>query len=193
MVSIIAKFRAGHRVAREQPSKKGDVVSSQPTAPYRHVPSHALTDALAGTPGSYRKSDRARIREQHRRRSAMTSTPASSEPATSAGPSRPSSSYTVPHMTGSSGMATVGERAPFGLRPKPKIERRDSGPGRSRLSSMGTRMASTSFLCALHRLPGCLQRCLPTSAAPIRQCQCSHPRPSIHQVGTAKPPHDKRS
>ncbi|KAI9822967.1 MAG: hypothetical protein M1826_000300 [Phylliscum demangeonii] len=71
MVSILAKFRAGRKVAQTQPSKLNEPQTSVPSAPYRHMPTHAMRDAMAGLPSSYRKTDRERIRDLHRRRSAM--------------------------------------------------------------------------------------------------------------------------
>ena len=41
-------------------------------APYKHVPSHALQDALAGVPSAFREQDRELIKEHNKRRSLMT-------------------------------------------------------------------------------------------------------------------------
>lgn len=52
----------------EQKKKEDDAAASK----YRHVPTHAASDAFASAPPSWRDADRERIVEQNRRRSAMT-------------------------------------------------------------------------------------------------------------------------
>ncbi|KAI9793705.1 MAG: hypothetical protein M1816_007600 [Peltula sp. TS41687] len=72
MVSIIAKFRAGHRIAQEQPSTKAQASSNASSAPYRHVPTHAITDALSGAPSYYRAHDKRKIMEQNKLRGQLS-------------------------------------------------------------------------------------------------------------------------
>lgn len=72
-MSIFSKIK-GAKKAAEDHKKKAEVTSTipeQPKAPYKHVPTHAATDSL-NVGGASRDTDmRERIREQHKRRSAM--------------------------------------------------------------------------------------------------------------------------
>ena len=120
MVSIFARWRSGHQKATLEPPSKGI------SAPYRHVPTHALSDALAGVPGSYRAADHAKIREQQRQRSAQTSI-GGSEVAALAPTSR------SPSYLGLS----ANERTPFKHKAHLRTERGESYLSRSRLSNVG--------------------------------------------------------
>ncbi|KAK8052097.1 hypothetical protein PG993_003482 [Apiospora rasikravindrae] len=69
MFSIIKK---GRQQAKDHSAKAAEKTKDEETKkPYRHVPTHAALDAMAGTPSSWRDEERPRILEQHRRRSAM--------------------------------------------------------------------------------------------------------------------------
>lgn len=136
MVSIIAKFRAGHKIAQEQPSKKAEETSNAPSTPYRHIPSHAIIDALAGAPSYYRVQDQQRIMEQHKRRSQM-SRPATSDGSYSTGSfARPSSRgrYSMDH---SPPLPPSVDRGYGGGKGKLRADRHEYGIRRSPLSSMG--------------------------------------------------------
>ncbi|KAK7956085.1 uncharacterized protein PG986_005307 [Apiospora aurea] len=69
MFSIIKR---GRQQAKDHSAKVAEKNKDEETKkPYRHVPTHAALDAMAGTPSSWRDEERPRILEQHRRRSAM--------------------------------------------------------------------------------------------------------------------------
>ncbi|KAK8118914.1 uncharacterized protein PG998_003540 [Apiospora kogelbergensis] len=69
MFSIIRK---GRQQAKEHTAKVAEKTKDEEAKkPYKHVPTHAALDAMAGTPASWRDEERPRILEQHRRRSAM--------------------------------------------------------------------------------------------------------------------------
>ncbi|KAK7997984.1 hypothetical protein PG989_006024 [Apiospora arundinis] len=69
MFSIIRK---GRQQAKEHTAKVAEKTKDEEAKkPYKHVPTHAALDAMAGTPSSWRDEERPRILEQHRRRSAM--------------------------------------------------------------------------------------------------------------------------
>ncbi|KAK3687657.1 hypothetical protein B0T22DRAFT_135755 [Podospora appendiculata] len=72
-MSVFSMIRRGRQAAKEQNAKKADLAKKEETRPpYKHIPKHAATDALSGGPSTWRDSDRPRILEQNRRRSAMT-------------------------------------------------------------------------------------------------------------------------
>ncbi|KAK7927049.1 hypothetical protein PG985_004047 [Apiospora marii] len=69
MFSIIKK---GRQQAKEHTAKVAEKTKEEEAKkPYRHVPTHAASDAMAGTPSIWKQEERPRILEQHRRRSAM--------------------------------------------------------------------------------------------------------------------------
>ncbi|KAK8090924.1 hypothetical protein PG994_000429 [Apiospora phragmitis] len=69
MFSIIKK---GRQQAKEHTTKVAEKTKEEETKkPYKHVPTHAALDAMAGTPSSWRDEERPRILEANRRRSAM--------------------------------------------------------------------------------------------------------------------------
>lgn len=67
--------------------------------PYKHVPKHAAIDALSSGPSSCKEFDRAKIIEQHRRRSAMAASSASMKTAPRLGSSLSVVSYPSPRAT----------------------------------------------------------------------------------------------
>lgn len=65
-------MRKSHQQAKEHNAKVAQQEKEEgEKVPYRHVPTHAATDAIASAPPSWRDADRQKIKEQHRRRSAM--------------------------------------------------------------------------------------------------------------------------
>lgn len=72
-MSIFSSIRKSRQQAKEHKSKLAEQNKKEETQePYRHVPTHAATDAFASAPPSWRENmDRPRIMEQNRRRSAM--------------------------------------------------------------------------------------------------------------------------
>ncbi|KAL8921803.1 MAG: hypothetical protein Q9208_005560 [Pyrenodesmia sp. 3 TL-2023] len=74
-MSIFSKIKGAKKAAAEHKQAKAlevPVEKKDTPIPYRHVPTHAATDALTGAPSSWREEDRAAISYQHKRRSMMT-------------------------------------------------------------------------------------------------------------------------
>ncbi|KAI3329034.1 hypothetical protein HD806DRAFT_270405 [Xylariaceae sp. AK1471] len=73
-MSIFSIIKRGRAQAKEHTVKQADKVKEEAVKlPYRHVPTHAATDALATAPASWKQDDRSKIKEQNQRRSAMAS------------------------------------------------------------------------------------------------------------------------
>ncbi|PNY24926.1 Uncharacterized protein TCAP_05135 [Tolypocladium capitatum] len=71
-MSIFSHLRRSRQQAKEHNAKLAEQNKKErEKMPYRHVPTHAATDAFASAPPSWREADRPRIIEQNRRRSAM--------------------------------------------------------------------------------------------------------------------------
>ncbi|PHH84197.1 hypothetical protein CDD83_2331 [Cordyceps sp. RAO-2017] len=71
-MSIFSHIRRSRQQAKEHNAKLAEQEKKeQQKVPYRHVPTHAATDAFASAPPSWREVDRPRIQEENRRRSAM--------------------------------------------------------------------------------------------------------------------------
>ena len=71
-MSIFSQLRRSRQLVKDQKlveQQKSEAEKMK--APYKHVPTHAATDAFASAPPSWREADRVRIVEQNRRRSAM--------------------------------------------------------------------------------------------------------------------------
>jgi hypothetical protein len=69
-MSIWGKLRRAKRAADEQKDKNSSAADSKAKpAPYRHVPTHAASDALLGAPATWREEDKKAIQAQHQRRS----------------------------------------------------------------------------------------------------------------------------
>jgi hypothetical protein len=69
-MSFWGKLRKAKRAADNQKDKNAAAADSKPKpAPYRHVPTHAATDALLGAPATWREEDKKAIQAQHQRRS----------------------------------------------------------------------------------------------------------------------------
>ncbi|GAW16065.1 hypothetical protein ANO14919_054880 [Xylariales sp. No.14919] len=71
-MSVFSIIKRGRAQAKEHSAKQADKDKSEAVKlPYKHVPTHAATDAIATAPSSWKQDDRSKIREQNRRRSAM--------------------------------------------------------------------------------------------------------------------------
>ncbi|KAL7788717.1 hypothetical protein V8C37DRAFT_411536 [Trichoderma ceciliae] len=72
-MSIFSRMRKSRQQAKEHNAKLAELEKKEEgeKVPYRHVPTHAATDAIASAPPSWREADRQKIQEQNRRRSAM--------------------------------------------------------------------------------------------------------------------------
>lgn len=72
-MSIFSRMRKSRQQAKEHNAKlaQQEKKDDEAKTPYRHVPKHAATDAIASAPPSWREDDRQKIQEQNRRRSAM--------------------------------------------------------------------------------------------------------------------------
>ncbi|KAK1255824.1 hypothetical protein MKX07_008083 [Trichoderma sp. CBMAI-0711] len=72
-MSIFSRMKKSRQQAKEHNAKLAEQEKQEKTekTPYRHVPTHAATDAIASAPPSWREADRQKIQEQNRRRSAM--------------------------------------------------------------------------------------------------------------------------
>lgn len=69
-MSIFGKLRRAKQAADDQKDKKAAAADPKPKpAPYRHVPTHAATDALLGAPATWREEDKKAIQAQHQKRS----------------------------------------------------------------------------------------------------------------------------
>lgn len=63
---MFGKLRRARQAADIQKDKKAES-AGEPT-PYRHVPTHAATDALLGAPATWREQDKKAIQAHHERR-----------------------------------------------------------------------------------------------------------------------------
>lgn len=71
-MSIFSSIRRSRQEAKDHSAQLAEQKQKETDkAPYKHVPTHAATDAYASAPPSWREADRPRIAEQNRRRSAM--------------------------------------------------------------------------------------------------------------------------
>ncbi|KAL6797691.1 hypothetical protein GGI42DRAFT_355721 [Trichoderma sp. SZMC 28013] len=71
-MSIFSRMRKSRQQAKEHNAKLAEQEKKEiEKTPYKHVPTHAATDAIASAPPSWREDDRQKIQEQNRRRSAM--------------------------------------------------------------------------------------------------------------------------
>lgn len=72
-MSVFSRIKRGRQAAKEHNAKQAELQKKEEEkTPYRHIPSHAAIDALSGGPATWRETDRPKILEQNRRRSAMT-------------------------------------------------------------------------------------------------------------------------
>ncbi|KAF2972274.1 hypothetical protein GQX73_g1244 [Xylaria multiplex] len=78
-MSVFSIIKRGRAQAKEHSAKQADKDKAESVKlPYKHVPTHAATDAIATAPSSWKQDDRSKIREQNRRRSAMMASGSSS-------------------------------------------------------------------------------------------------------------------
>jgi hypothetical protein len=71
-MSIFSSIKKSRQSAKSHNAKLAEQKKMEESAtPYRHVPTHAASDAIASAPPSWREADKVRIVEQNRRRSAM--------------------------------------------------------------------------------------------------------------------------
>ena len=71
-MSIFSKIKGAKRAAKEHKNaeaQKAPAENVDKPQPYKHIPTHAASDALSGAPFSFREEDRTAIRESHKRRS----------------------------------------------------------------------------------------------------------------------------
>ncbi|TAQ87123.1 hypothetical protein B7494_g4519 [Chlorociboria aeruginascens] len=74
-MSIFARIKLSRKAAKDHKGKAAEKENKgNALVEYKHVPTHAAIDALAGCPPSWRiEEDRLKIKEQHKRRSEMIS------------------------------------------------------------------------------------------------------------------------
>jgi hypothetical protein len=71
-MSIFSSFRRAKEHNAKVAEQKKKQQAEAPRQPYRHIPTHAASDAFASAPPSWREAaDRPKIIEQNRRRTAM--------------------------------------------------------------------------------------------------------------------------
>ncbi|KAI1322255.1 hypothetical protein F5Y16DRAFT_49578 [Xylariaceae sp. FL0255] len=71
-MSVFSIIRRGRAQAKDQKSKQAEQQKEEAVKlPYKHVVTHAASDALATAPSSWKHDDRTKIIEQNKRRSAM--------------------------------------------------------------------------------------------------------------------------
>ncbi|KAH6659775.1 hypothetical protein BKA67DRAFT_28447 [Truncatella angustata] len=72
-MSVLSIMKKGRQQAKEQNAKDMEKAKQETAkAAYKHVPTHAGTDALSGAPAGSNLDYRSRIREQNRKRNSMT-------------------------------------------------------------------------------------------------------------------------
>ncbi|RYP78497.1 hypothetical protein DL771_000450 [Monosporascus sp. 5C6A] len=75
---LFSVIRRGREQAKELKAKDSAKAKEDVSkAPYKHVPTHAAADAMSSAPNTFKDIDRAKILEQHRRRSANVANSAS--------------------------------------------------------------------------------------------------------------------
>ncbi|KAK1531164.1 hypothetical protein CPAR01_10813 [Colletotrichum paranaense] len=108
-MAVFSLFKKSRQQAKEHKQKQAEKAAEAPKQPYKHIPTHAAIDALAGAPSAFKHEDRPRIMEQNRRRSAMAASGLSRMP----GPSLPRVSSSLSHVTYPSAHAS-----PMGTMPR---------------------------------------------------------------------------
>lgn len=108
-MSIFSYLRKSRQQAKEHNAKLAEQKKKDAQAvPYRHIPTHAASDAIASAPPAWREvNDRPRILEQNRRRSAMAAAGFSlSTPSTTTIPAIPRVTSSLSYVSYPSGEAT---------------------------------------------------------------------------------------
>ncbi|XXG94444.1 dolichyl-phosphate beta-glucosyltransferase [Hypoxylon texense] len=76
-MSVFSLIKRGRAQAKEQSAKKAEKAKEEAVKlPYKHVVTHAALDALSGAPSGWKHTDRPKIMEQNRRRTAMAASEA---------------------------------------------------------------------------------------------------------------------
>lgn len=70
-MSIFGKLRRAKQAADSQKGKNIAAKSDPKPVPYKHIPTHAATDALLGAPATWRERDKKAIQAQNQRRSQL--------------------------------------------------------------------------------------------------------------------------
>ncbi|KAI1344974.1 hypothetical protein F5Y15DRAFT_13168 [Xylariaceae sp. FL0016] len=71
-MSIFSLIKQGHAQAKEKKALEAEKAKQESKKPsYKHVVTHAATDAIATVPSSWKHGDRHKIREQNRRRTEL--------------------------------------------------------------------------------------------------------------------------
>ncbi|KAI1105280.1 hypothetical protein F4804DRAFT_331526 [Jackrogersella minutella] len=71
-MSVFSIIRRGRAQAKEHNAKQAEKAKEESVKlPYRHVVTHAASDALSGAPSSWKHADRTKIMEQNKRRTAI--------------------------------------------------------------------------------------------------------------------------
>ncbi|KAI1142997.1 hypothetical protein F5Y05DRAFT_408451 [Hypoxylon sp. FL0543] len=71
-MSVFSVIKRGRAQAKEHNEKKAEKAKEEAVKlPYKHVVTHAASDALSGAPSSWKDTDKPRIMEQNKRRTAM--------------------------------------------------------------------------------------------------------------------------
>lgn len=68
-MSIFSKLRRAKQAADSQKDKRAATTEKPKAAPYKHIPTHAASDALLGAPATWREQDKKAIKKEHQRRS----------------------------------------------------------------------------------------------------------------------------
>ncbi|KAL2153173.1 hypothetical protein VTH82DRAFT_4328 [Thermothelomyces myriococcoides] len=115
-MSVFSVIKRGRQAAKEHRAEQARKEKEEAAKPvYKHVPTHAATDAMLGGPAGWREADRARIVEQNRRRSAMTASGVGmSGFSTPTRPGMPRVHSSLSHVSYPSGYATPIVQLPRG-------------------------------------------------------------------------------
>src|SRR5258708_1094987 len=74
-MSVLSLIQRGRQAAKQHTAEQAEQKKKEAVkVPYKHVVTHAATDAMSGAPQTWRQDDRPKIIEQNRRRSAMAGT-----------------------------------------------------------------------------------------------------------------------
>ncbi|KAL8729615.1 MAG: hypothetical protein Q9181_004939 [Wetmoreana brouardii] len=177
-MSIFTKIKGAKKAADKHKHAKASeipVEKKDTPVPYRHIPTHAATDALTGAPSSWREEDRAAIKHQHKRRSMMTRNSSALS-----GTLYPSSSYTGSDFS-SYGMMPAASSS----RPSPaRLETRRSyqGTGHYQPSPLGSSGASPTG--SEHSNSSSSSQLIELQPAPRPQMHGQHLSPMDHAPRT---------
>ncbi|KAI4602961.1 hypothetical protein KJ359_008182 [Pestalotiopsis sp. 9143b] len=75
-MSVFNVMKKGREQAKQHNANEAEKAKEAAVkAPYKHVPTHAATDALSGAPANWQEDYRRRIKEQNQKRNSRVSTP----------------------------------------------------------------------------------------------------------------------